>query len=433
MRFYILKGSFSNNSEEELRLYNIALKLAVENQNKKLEEIALISIGTFYAIHENFALAEKHLKNALYLAHKRNANTTLSSLYNNLAGIGLADQKTEIYIDSAIYFAEKSKNLNDLQTALQNKAYYLQNKNKFKEGYDVLWESIAVKDSLFNRDKVKSFADMEQKYESEIKNIEIAYLQRESEIAKLKASRSLGINFGLGGAMVGLIFVSFAFYTQNKKKQKLNNELTKEKNKSDKLLLNILPEEIADELKASGKSEAKLYNQVSVLFTDFVNFTGLSEQMSPTQLVQEIHQNFTAFDAIMEKHGIEKIKTIGDAYLAVCGLPHENTNHAEQIVLAALDIQQFMEKNMGKFQIRIGIHSGPVVAGIVGVKKYAYDIWGDTVNTASRMEGNSEPGKINISGDTYQLIQEKFNCTYRGKINAKNKGDIDMYFVNNSL
>jgi class 3 adenylate cyclase len=135
----------------------------------------------------------------------------------------------------------------------------------------------------------------------------------------------------------------------------------------------------------------------------------------------------------MEKHGIEKIKTIGDAYLAVCGLPHENTNHAEQIVLAALDIQQFMEKNMGKFQIRIGIHSGPVVAGIVGVKKYAYDIWGDTVNTASRMEGNSEPGKINISGDTYQLTQEKFNCTYRGKINAKNKGDIDMYFVNNSL
>lgn len=433
MRLYILKGSFTNNTEEELRLYNIALKLAIEKQNKKLEEISLISIGTFYAIHENFVLAEKYLKNALYLAHKRNANTTLSSLYNNLAGIGLSDQKTRIYIDSAIYFAEKSKNLNDLQTALQNKAYYLQNKNKFKEGYDALWESIAVKDSLFNRDKVKSFAEMEQKYESELKNIEIDFLQRESEIAKLKASRSLGINFGLGGALVGLIFVSFAFYTQNKKKQKLNNELIKEKSKSDNLLLNILPEEIAEELKSSGKSEAKLYNQVSVLFTDFVNFTGHSEQMSPTQLVQEIHQNFTAFDAIMEKHGIEKIKTIGDAYLAVCGLPHENANHAEKILLAALDIKQYMQNNGGKFQIRIGIHSGPVVAGIVGVKKYAYDIWGDTVNTASRMEANSESGKINISGDTYQLIKDKFDCTYRGKINAKNKGEIDMYFVNNSL
>ena len=433
MRFYVLKGSFTNNPNEELKLYTVALNLAIEKQNKKLEEIALISIGTFYAIHENFALAEKNLKNGLFLAHQRNANSTLSALYNNLAGIGLSNQKTELYIDSAVYFAEKSKNLNDLQTALQNKAYFLQNRNKFKEGYEVLWQSIAVKDSLFNRDKVKSFADMEQKYESEIKNIEIAFLQRESEIAKLKASRSLGINFGLAGALIGLIFVSFAFYTQNKKKQKLNIELQKEKSKSDNLLLNILPEEIAEELKTSGKSEAKLYNQVSVLFTDFVNFTGHSEQMSPTQLVQEIHQNFTAFDAIMEKHGIEKIKTIGDAYLAVCGLPHENSNHAQKIILAALDIIHLMNTNNSKFQIRIGIHSGPVVAGIVGVKKYAYDIWGDTVNTASRMEANSESGKINISGDTYNLIKGQFNCTYRGKINAKNKGEIDMYFVNSSL
>jgi class 3 adenylate cyclase len=165
------------------------------------------------------------------------------------------------------------------------------------------------------------------------------------------------------------------------------------------------------------------------MFTDFVNFTGISENLTPGELVEEIHKNFTAFDAIMEKHGIEKIKTIGDAYLAVCGLPNEVEDHAQRITKAALEIQAFMLTNGGKFQVRIGIHSGQVVAGIVGVKKFAYDIWGDTVNMANRMESNSEPGKINISQATYELIKEEFACEHRGKINAKNKGEVDMYFV----
>ncbi|MES2559501.1 MAG: adenylate/guanylate cyclase domain-containing protein [Bacteroidota bacterium] len=202
-----------------------------------------------------------------------------------------------------------------------------------------------------------------------------------------------------------------------------------EKKKSEALLLNILPSEVAMELKQTGEAIAKQYNHVTVLFTDFVNFTGISEQLSPTELVAEVHKNFTAFDAIIEKHGLEKIKTIGDAYLAVCGLPNETENHAQQVVRAALDIQLFMSQNGNKFQVRIGINSGAVVAGIVGVKKYAYDIWGDTVNTASRMESCSEAGKINISGATYELIKHDFRCEHRGKITAKNKGAVDMYFV----
>jgi len=171
-----------------------------------------------------------------------------------------------------------------------------------------------------------------------------------------------------------------------------------------------------------------------VLFTDFVRFTQVSERLSPKELVNELHVCFKAFDGIIGKYNIEKIKTIGDAYLAVCGLPKADPKHAENIVNAAKEIQAFMKERHAQlgdntFQIRLGVHSGSVVAGIVGVKKFAYDIWGDTVNTAARMEQNSEAGKINISHTTYELIKDKFTCEYRGEIEAKNKGALKMYFV----
>jgi adenylate cyclase len=236
---------------------------------------------------------------------------------------------------------------------------------------------------------------------------------------------------------LGLVLILFwiAFVFENAKNTALNNlniknnELQKEKEKSDELLLNILPHEIAEELKSTGGAVAKQYNNVSVLFTDFVNFTGISENLTPIELVSEIHHNFTIFDNIIEKHGLEKIKTIGDAYLAVCGLPIDNPLHAENTINAAIEIRDYLATHKGKFQIRIGIHSGPVIAGIVGVKKYAYDIWGDTVNTAARMEQNSDSGKINISESTYELVKDKFTFQHRGKISAKNKGEIDMYYV----
>jgi class 3 adenylate cyclase/tetratricopeptide (TPR) repeat protein len=210
------------------------------------------------------------------------------------------------------------------------------------------------------------------------------------------------------------------------------NDLSIEKEKSEKLLLNILPEEIATELKMKGEIEAKLFNDVSVLFTDFVGFSLISEKLSPKELVAEIHFYFKAFDAIIEKHGLEKIKTIGDAYLAVCGLPNQVENHAQKTIEAAIEIIDFTKKRKkegGLFDIRIGINSGSLVAGIVGVKKFSYDVWGDTVNIAARMEQSGQPGRINISTSTFQLIKNDFNCLYRGKITAKNKGELDMYFI----
>jgi adenylate cyclase len=219
--------------------------------------------------------------------------------------------------------------------------------------------------------------------------------------------------------------------------QKRTAELQSEKKKSDDLLLNILPAEVAEELKEKGRTNAKTYSMVTVMFTDFKDFTDVSEKISAELLVAEIDYCFSAFDHIIQKHDIEKIKTIGDAYICASGLRALNFTHAVDMINAAREIRDFMlqrkkekeERGEIPFELRIGIHTGAVVAGIVGVKKFAYDIWGDTVNVAARMEQNSEAGKINISGTTYQLVKTKFNCLHRGKIQAKNKGEIDMYFV----
>lgn len=239
--------------------------------------------------------------------------------------------------------------------------------------------------------------------------------------------------------MVAIIFtvavvMENAWVFSLRKVEEQNEIIRNEKRRSDELLLNILPMEIVEELKNTGQTVARRYENVTVLFTDFVNFTTVSELLTPEELVKEIDVCFKKFDKIIENCGLEKIKTIGDAYMAVCGLPVKDDLHAEKSVAAAIEIRKFIveyKKRGGQFDIRIGLHSGSVVAGIVGDKKFAYDIWGDTVNTAARMEQNSEPGKINVSQDTYQLIKNSKSFTFesRGKIEAKNKGAIEMYYL----
>ncbi len=226
-----------------------------------------------------------------------------------------------------------------------------------------------------------------------------------------------------------------AFRTLEIEKQK--KQLESEKSKSDALLLNILPEEIAAELKRFGKSYARKHEEVSVLFADIKGFTSIAEHMTPDLLVTQLDETFRGFDYITGKYGLEKIKTIGDAYMCAAGLPQDDEAHALNAVKAAIDMQNFIGEfsrskviqDLPGFEIRIGIHSGSVVSGVVGTKKFVYDIWGDTVNLASQMEQKSEPGKINISGETYKLVKDHFNCKYRGKIAVKGKGDIDMYFI----
>ena len=215
-------------------------------------------------------------------------------------------------------------------------------------------------------------------------------------------------------------------------------QLEEEKQKSERLLRNILPQKIADELKAEGRSKARYYENASVLFADIKNFTLFAEKENPTKLIEELDYCFKAFDAIIARYDIEKIKTIGDAYFCVSGLPVANQNHAQQLVLAALDIQDWMAQETRRraaagqtfFGLRAGIHTGAVVAGVVGNTKFAYDVWGDTVNTGARMEQYSEVGRVNISEATYALVKGDFDCEHRGEIEAKNKGLLNMYFVN---
>lgn len=284
----------------------------------------------------------------------------------------------------------------------------------------------------FIRDEERKNRNISFEIESRIADAEstISALETEKRIADLTKKYLIGI-------ACLLLLVAMLIYNRFRVTSRQKVIIEAEKKKSDDLLLNILPAEVADELKAKGMADPKLFEHVSVMFTDISGFTQISERLSAAELVAEIDHCFKAFDHIITRYGIEKIKTIGDAYMCVSGLPISNTTHAIDIVSAAIDIQAFMQeyaqlrRSQGKevFEIRIGIHSGQVVAGIVGLKKFAYDIWGDTVNIASRMESSGEAGKINISGTTFALIQHAFKCTYRGKVQAKNKGEVDMYFV----
>lgn len=301
---------------------------------------------------------------------------------------------------------------------------------------------IALRDSIYSRKKLQELTRIDmQGYFDRLQFTDSIKRAEEKAVAGFELQRQRILTYSGFGVVCLLLIFSYFIYRSYKRQKHANkiisearDAIREEKKVSENLLLNILPEEVADELKQKGRTTARHYDMVTVMFTDFVNFTGASERMGSQELVDELHTCFMAFDEIMDKYDIEKIKTIGDAYLAVSGLPVPGEDHAVKMIKAAQDVMAFMQQHKHEvgnrtFDVRIGIHSGDVVAGIVGVKKFAYDIWGDTVNTAARMEQNSEPGRINISHCTYELVKDHFTCTYRGEIAAKNKGKMMMYFI----
>jgi adenylate cyclase len=302
------------------------------------------------------------------------------------------------------------------------------------------------KNALSELDKIKQqqVSQLELEKLANLKKDERLLLdQKNNEILDYKIKEGEAFTKNLYYALFGLVLLAimFGFFYINVKRKntKIDRQrviIAREKEKSEQLLLNIIPASIAEELKETGKSVPKYYKEVSVLFTGFAGFTQIAETLSPVELVNKLDEVFLEFDSIGERNGLNRIKTIGDAYMSAAGIPEENENHAQNAVQAAIEMRDFItefnsniDDSEPKWNMRIGVNTGPIVAGVVGQKKFAYDIWGDAVNIASRMESSGEIGKVNISESTHEIVKSKFSLEYRGKIKAKNKGSIDMYFA----
>ena len=334
------------------------------------------------------------------------------------------------------------------QKLAENQSNLQESQTKYLAESQVLQQELAAREDVINQmteQQVKTaMLVMQQRvlldsvfYRAGIDSLSVA----NANLALREADSNRKFQYAIMGVLLllatGATF-SFVRARQNSKVLEVKNQTIREEQaRSDSLLLNILPALVADELKKKGRTDAQYFEDVSVLFADFVGFSKIAEVLSPQQLVNELDTCFQKFDEIIALHDLEKIKTIGDAYMCAGGLPNGGGSKMSSIVAAAFDMQRWlaswnMERDktgLPRFDARIGIHRGPVVAGVVGSKKFAFDIWGDTVNVAARIEQAGEGGRINISGEAYDLVKDVFHCQYRGKIFAKNKGEIDMYFV----
>jgi class 3 adenylate cyclase len=369
--------------------------------------------------------------------------------YQIMAQLGIAHiyyktgniQNAEVAYKKAELQSKAAKQNFYLKQAYQGLAEIYGKKNDYQNAFNYQKLLTEIKDSLYNTITEENMKGVVFGYEIQKKQNEVNLYKKEKALADLEVNRQ---KFAKNALIAGLGLVSliiFILFRDYLNKAKTNKLLDSQKAQIQTLLSNILPDEVAAELQRDGTATPKFYESASVLFTDFKSFTKHADHMTPQEVIAELNSCFIAFDDIMEKYNLEKIKTIGDAYMCAGGIPVPDTNHYWNMIKAAKDIQATIQmrnrereaKGLPPWEIRIGIHVGPIVAGVVGKKKYAYDIWGSTVNIASRMESNGEPGQINISSATYELIKDEYECTHRGKIYAKNVGDIDMYFLGDKI
>ncbi len=409
-------------------------KSSVALENSMAMPYVLINTGKVYLKRRDFISARRVLKRAYDLSESTGNKLFMSMalMEEAQAWVALDNKKAAIEtFQRALMLAEEIGAKESQRDAYEQLANHSAELQDFKSAYLYQRSLTAVKDSLFQSANEKRLNLMLTTHNLENKEKEIKV--QELTIQKQRLIKNASI-----AGLLMILIIAFIILRNYLQKAKINKILDRQNEEIETLLLNILPETVAKELQENGKSAPKEYESVSVLFTDFKGFSTIAESLSPNVLVEELSSFFIAFDAITGKHGLEKIKTIGDAYMCAGGIPVSNETHPIDAVKAGLEMQEFMIVHNKKraaegkipWDLRVGIHTGPIVAGVVGKKKYAYDIWGSTVNIASRMESNGEAGKVNISQSTYQLISEQFECVHRGKISAKNVGEIDMYFVN---
>jgi adenylate cyclase len=476
------------------KYYTNAITYATTSANKKLLAYANEAKGDFLLSTLHYSAKMQCYQTAEKLYRISNDKKGLSSVFKKLIKCSFEQKNyttTSAYgvmlLDSASYFALSEFEKLNLAKAMITISMTAKNEEEVKK-YVQFLQKVNKEATLstsydpltdFDEDFLKNEYDKAfQKTTTEIQNIvknqtispketdgKLTELQqreieakwqkeiisKQKELNQLKDVENDRLVIGIIGSLLVFAVSVVALIGRqmaNKKLEKQNTEIAKQKaiieeerRKAENLLLNILPKEIADELKEKGYAMPRSYELVTVLFTDFKGFTQIAEKFTPQQTVEKLNFFFQKFDEIAKKYNLEKIKTLGDGYMCAGGVPNENSTNPIDTVRAALEMQKFTNswnvdrKKMGEavFELRLGINTGALVAGVIGTNKFAYDIWGDTVNLASRMESSGEIGKVNISGATYEWVKHQFECTYRGKVAAKNKGEVDMYFVEREI
>jgi len=428
-----LGAAISNAGDEFLNnnIYDSAL-LYFRESEKIFEKVdyltgkgySLGNIGMVYANIGNNTLAEKNINEAIRILEESGDYYPICVYLISMSDIYLGKADEVKALDYALRSLELARQYGlkeQISDANLKLSELYERAGNTGESLGYYKQHIAYRDSVNNIKSVQKMADLRTNYEVSQKQIEVDLLNQQRRNQRVVLI-SLFIILGLITILLGTLYWYY-------------RTISREKKRSESLLLNILPAETAKELKKNGKVDAVKFDQVTVLFTDFVEFSKLAEFAAPELLVKSIDFYFKGFDEITTKYGLEKIKTIGDSYMCACGLPTANKAHASNVIHAAKEMIELVRTelkahdDLNHFEIRIGVHTGPVIAGIVGIKKWQYDIWGDTVNIASRMESKSNPGRINISETTWQEIKDEFPCEYRGEIEVKNRGLLKMYFL----
>ena len=445
-----------NRFDEAEAMYDQSITIAKKYNYKRVLAGNYNNYSTLLRKKGDLNRAMEYIKLAVKMNKETGNDRWLSYNYHNLGNMALDIGNSQQALNYFMLSNQLKEKTGDYRSKIAT-TYYIADvyfkTQEFKKAYEYMELAYLLKDSIAILDNTALAKKLAAEFQAERREADIVQLKMQDEMnkkdIKIQDEKISYQNF-LGWIMgVSILLISIVVLLLwksvvkrriiNKELKTTNQQVVREKGRSDELLLNILPVKIAEELKDKGHADAQLINQVTVLFTDFKGFTSLAEKLSPKELVSALDRSFSEFDHIMQKYGIEKIKTIGDAYMAAGGLPTPTDTHAMDVVKAALEIRDYMEAEKIKkiasglpyFEIRIGLHTGPVIAGIVGVKKFQYDIWGDTVNIASRMESSGAVGKVNISHSTYEHLMDDPNLMFenRGKIKAKGKGEMEMYFV----